>query len=58
MSQLPKSAMRLTKSNSKQRQNLAARRNAPLATRTDLPTSATKDIAGAMNFSQTSSRST
>ena len=39
----------MTKSNSKKTQNLVSRRNAPLATRTDLTTSAVKDIAGAMN---------
>src|SRR5450432_1093458 len=33
----------------KKTQELIARRNAPLATRTDLTPSATKDIAGAMN---------
>ena len=37
------------KSNSKNRQNLVTRRNAPLATRTDLTNAATKDITGAMN---------
>jgi starvation-inducible DNA-binding protein len=47
MSQLPKSE--ITKSNSKKTQNLVSRRNAPLATHTDLTTSAVKDIAGAMN---------
>src|SRR6266480_701611 len=49
MSQLPKSEMPLTKSNSKKNQNVLSRRNAALATRTDLKTSATKDISGAMN---------
>jgi len=38
----------MKKSNSKTRE-LIHRRNAPLATRTDLTSSATKDIAGAMN---------
>jgi starvation-inducible DNA-binding protein len=38
----------MKKSNSKTRE-LIHRRNAPLATRTDLTPSATKDIAGAMN---------
>jgi starvation-inducible DNA-binding protein len=49
VSQLPKSKMPTAKANSKKNQNVAVRRNAPLATRTDLTTSATKDISGAMN---------
>lgn len=47
MSQLPKSE--ITNSNSKKRQKLVSRRNAPLATRTDLTASAVKNIAGTMN---------
>jgi starvation-inducible DNA-binding protein len=39
----------MKKPNSKKTQELIGRRNAPLATRTDLTSSATKDIAGAMN---------
>src|SRR5471032_3074382 len=39
----------MKKPNSKKTQELKERRNAPLATRTDLTASATKDIAGAMN---------
>jgi starvation-inducible DNA-binding protein len=39
----------MKKPNSKKTQELIGRRNAPLATRTDLKPSATKDIAGAMN---------
>jgi starvation-inducible DNA-binding protein len=39
----------MSKPNSKKTQELVRRRNAPLATRTDLTRSATKDIAGAMN---------
>jgi starvation-inducible DNA-binding protein len=39
----------MKKPNSKKTQELIGRRNAPLATRTDLTPSATKDIAGAMN---------
>jgi starvation-inducible DNA-binding protein len=39
----------MKKPNSKKTQELVRRRNAPLATRTDLAPSATKDIAGAMN---------
>jgi starvation-inducible DNA-binding protein len=39
----------MKKTNSKKTQELRGRRNAPLATRTDLTHSATKDIAGAMN---------
>jgi starvation-inducible DNA-binding protein len=39
----------MKKPNSKKTQELKTRRNAPLATRTDLKPSATKDIAGAMN---------
>jgi starvation-inducible DNA-binding protein len=39
----------MKKPNSKKTQELMGRRNAPLATRTDLTPSATKDIAGAMN---------
>src|SRR5260370_7888185 len=35
--------------NLKTTQELLARRNAPLATRTDLTSAATKDIAGSMN---------
>ena len=49
MSQLPKSKMSEMKSNAKRGQNILSRRNAPLATHTDLSTSATKDISGAMN---------
>jgi starvation-inducible DNA-binding protein len=49
MSKLPKSEIAVTESNLKKNQNVAARRNAPLATRTDLTPSATKNIAGAMN---------
>src|SRR5450759_2534047 len=39
----------MKKPNSKKTQELIGRRNAPLATRTDLTPSATKDVAGAMN---------
>jgi starvation-inducible DNA-binding protein len=39
----------MKKPNSKKTQELKGRRSAPLATRTDLTLSATKDIAGAMN---------
>ena len=39
----------MKKPNSKKTQELRGRRNAPLATRTDLAPSATKDVAGAMN---------
>src|ERR1017187_8160644 len=39
----------MKKPNSKKTQEPIGRRNAPLATRTDLKPSATKDIAGAMN---------
>jgi starvation-inducible DNA-binding protein len=39
----------MNKSKSKKTQELMKRRNAPLATRTDLTPAATKDIAGAMN---------
>ena len=39
----------MKKTNSRKTQELMGRRNAPLATRTDLTPSATKDIAGAMN---------
>src|SRR5665811_1142899 len=39
----------MKKPNSKKTQELIRRRNSPLATRTDLTASATKDIAGAMN---------
>jgi starvation-inducible DNA-binding protein len=39
----------MKKPNSQKNQELKHRRNAPLATRTDLTPSATKDIAGAMN---------
>ncbi len=39
----------MKKPNAKKTQELIGRRNAPLATRTDLTSSATKDIAGAMN---------
>src|SRR5213082_2505214 len=39
----------MNKPNSKKRLELAQRRDAPLATRTDLSHSATKDIAGTMN---------
>jgi starvation-inducible DNA-binding protein len=39
----------MKRNNSKKTQELKVRRNAPLATRTDLTPSATKDIAGAMN---------
>ena len=39
----------MKKTNSRKTQELIGRRNAPLATRTDLTPSATKDIAGAMN---------
>ena len=39
----------MNKPNSKKRLELAQRRDAPLATRTDLSASATKDISGAMN---------
>jgi starvation-inducible DNA-binding protein len=39
----------MKKPNSKKTKELIRRRNAPLATRTDLRPSATKDIAGAMN---------
>ena len=39
----------MSKPNSQKTRELKARRNAPLATRTDLTAAATKDIAGAMN---------
>src|ERR1700686_5320235 len=39
----------MKKPNSQKTQELRTRRNAPLATRTDLTAAATKDIAGAMN---------
>ncbi len=39
----------MKKNNSQKKVELLHRRGAPLATRTDLPTAATKDIAGAMN---------
>jgi starvation-inducible DNA-binding protein len=39
----------MSKPNSQKARELKTRRNAPLATRTDLTTAATKDIAGAMN---------
>ena len=39
----------MKKTNSRKTQELMGRRSAPLATRTDLTPSATKDIAGAMN---------
>src|SRR6184192_1489945 len=39
----------MNKPNSKKRLELAQRRDAPLATRTDLAAAAAKDIAGAMN---------
>ena len=39
----------MIKPDSKKTQELVGRRKAPLATRTDLASSATKDIAGAMN---------
>ena len=39
----------MKKPNSQKTQGLRKRRNAPLATRTDLTAAATKDIAGAMN---------
>ncbi|HXA08895.1 MAG TPA: DNA starvation/stationary phase protection protein [Chthoniobacterales bacterium] len=39
----------MKRNNSKKTQELKVRRSAPLATRTDLTPSATKDIAGAMN---------
>ena len=39
----------MNKPNSKKRLELAQRRDAPLATRTDLPHAATKDISGTMN---------
>ena len=39
----------MKRNNSKKTHELRARRNAPLATRTDLTPAATKDIAGAMN---------
>jgi starvation-inducible DNA-binding protein len=39
----------MKKPNAKKTQELKGRRSAPLATRTDLTPSATKDIAGAMN---------
>ncbi|HEX7466111.1 MAG TPA: DNA starvation/stationary phase protection protein [Usitatibacter sp.] len=39
----------MKKPNAKKRQDLEARRGAPLATPTDLKKAATKDIAGAMN---------
>jgi starvation-inducible DNA-binding protein len=54
MSQLPKveqptnKAKRMNR-DSQKKQELKDRRNAPLATRTDLTTAATKDIAAAMN---------
>src|ERR1700731_10725 len=53
MSQLPKLEQPMNKTKPLNRnslkQELRQRRNAPLATRTDLTSSATKDIAGAMN---------
>src|SRR5260370_41753539 len=53
MSQLPKLEQPMNKTKRLNRnslkQELKQRRNAPLATRTDLTSSATKDIAGAMN---------
>src|SRR5437667_11945793 len=39
----------MNKPNSKKRSELAQRRDAPLATRTDLSRAATKDISGTMN---------
>src|SRR5213594_4535153 len=39
----------MNKPNSKKRLELAQRRDAPLATRTDLSVAATKDISGTMN---------
>jgi starvation-inducible DNA-binding protein len=39
----------MNKPNSKKRLELVQRRDAPLATRTDLPVEAVKDISGAMN---------
>ncbi len=39
----------MKKTNSKRIHELRARRNAPIATRSDLAPAATKDIAGAMN---------
>ena len=39
----------MNKPNSKKRLELAQRRDAPLATRTDLSVEAVKDISGAMN---------
>ena len=39
----------MSKPNSQKAREIKTRRNAPLATRTDLTTAATKDIAGAMN---------
>jgi starvation-inducible DNA-binding protein len=39
----------MSKPNSQKTRELKTRRNAPLATRTDLTAAATKDIAGAMN---------
>ena len=39
----------MNKPNSKKRLELVQRRDAPLATRTDLPAAAVKDISGAMN---------
>jgi len=39
----------MNKPNSKKRLELAQRRDAPLATRTDLSHAAVKDISGAMN---------
>src|SRR2546425_3822404 len=41
--------MTMNKPNSKKRLELAQRRDAPLATRTDLSPAATKDISGALN---------
>ena len=51
MSQLPKleQPTKNAKRNLEKNQELKRRRGSPLATRTDLTTSATKDIAGAMN---------
>jgi starvation-inducible DNA-binding protein len=54
MSQLPKLEQPMNKAkrmnrDSQKKQELKDRRNAPLATRTDLTTAATKDIAAAMN---------
>src|SRR6476660_9946498 len=42
-------AITMNKPNSKKRLELAQRRDAPLATRTDLSAAATKDISGTMN---------